>query len=77
MGGRVHHRHCTPVHSCTMRSLALFAAALVVSAAADGVNCTGGSPLDAKLSVTLINGTTTNLGALAGKATLIANTASF
>ncbi len=60
-----------------MRTFALIAAALVASAAGDGVNCTGGSPLDANLSVTLINGTATTLGALAGKATLIANTASF
>jgi len=56
---------------------ALVAAFLVAGTAAQAVNCSNPLPLDTSTALTFINGTKTSLGAVAGKATLVANTASF
>jgi hypothetical protein len=56
---------------------ALAATSMVAFGGAQSVNCTSNAPLSRGLALTLLNGTSTTLGQLAGRATLVTNTATF
>lgn len=56
----------------------VLALVMATGAAAQAVNCTvPAKPIAGSTAFTLLNGTGTTLGALAGKATLVANTATY